>query len=30
MSSLKMSAAEIMQLLAKTFPQQAQNFIIDE
>ena len=30
MSSLKMSAAEIMQLLAETFPQQAQNFIIDE
>ena len=30
MSSLKMSAGEIMQLLAETFPQQAQNFIIDE
>ena len=30
MSSLKMSAAEIMQLLAETLPQQAQNFIIDE
>ena len=30
MSSLKRSAAEIMQLLAETFPQQAQNFIIDE
>ena len=30
MSSLKMSALDIMQLLNETFPQQAQNFIIDE
>ena len=30
MSSLKMSAKEIMSLLTTTFPQQAKNFGIDE
>jgi uncharacterized protein (TIGR00369 family) len=30
MSSIKMSAKEIMSLLTETFPQQAKNFAIDE